>query len=288
MNLRYLQYFQALAKYEHYTKAAEELGIAQSSLSHAISCLEEELQAPLFEKRGRNVVLTPAGNQYLQCVDTALQLLEKGRQLLKSFSSGAIRVGFVSSVRTFLIDKITAFRAKYPPYRNCQFSIYESATGSLVEALTKEHLDVILASAPGGISGLDPISLFQQELVVIDSAQSPHLQGDRVDVPTLAKVPIVLHTTNSGMRKIVDSIFSSYGLPPISAGEVSSDRTMAQVVAIGVGAAITTNTEEIRQPGVRILTLDHPNSTRSIYLTTKKGRYTTPAQQAFTAFLQET
>lgn len=61
MNLNHLYYFRALAKEEHYTRTAKLLSITQPSLSHAISCLEEELGVQLFEKHGRNAKLTKYG-----------------------------------------------------------------------------------------------------------------------------------------------------------------------------------------------------------------------------------
>ena len=65
MNLYHLRYFVTLAHLEHYTKAAEILSITQPSLSHAISSLEKELGVKLFEKDGRNVVLTKCGQAFL-------------------------------------------------------------------------------------------------------------------------------------------------------------------------------------------------------------------------------
>ena len=68
MTLNQLQYFVTLAHKEHYIKAAEELAITQPSLSHAIHLLENELNTRLFEKRGRNVVLTKYGKIFLEYV----------------------------------------------------------------------------------------------------------------------------------------------------------------------------------------------------------------------------
>ena len=65
MNLYHLRYFTTLARYEHYTRAAEELMITQPSLSHAIAAMEDELGVKLFEKEGRNVVLTRFGHIFL-------------------------------------------------------------------------------------------------------------------------------------------------------------------------------------------------------------------------------
>ena len=86
MNYNQLVYFSTLAHIEHYTKAAEILGISQPSLSHAISNLENELGIYLFEKQGRNVRLTRYGKIYLSYVDSALDELEKGNKQMNRFS----------------------------------------------------------------------------------------------------------------------------------------------------------------------------------------------------------
>lgn len=78
MNLNQLQYFVVLARYEHYTKAAEELEISQPSLSHAMTTLERELGTRLFQKKGRNVVLTKYGRMFREYVEEALKILDLG------------------------------------------------------------------------------------------------------------------------------------------------------------------------------------------------------------------
>ena len=72
MNLNQLTYFAVTARHQHFTRAAEELFISQPSLSYAISSLEEELGIRLFEKKGRNVVLTKYGRLFLGHVERAL------------------------------------------------------------------------------------------------------------------------------------------------------------------------------------------------------------------------
>ena len=76
MNLYHLRYFVTLAHLEHYTKAAELLSITQPSLSHAISSLESELGVKLFEKEGRNIVLTKCGQAFLEDVEQSLSILD--------------------------------------------------------------------------------------------------------------------------------------------------------------------------------------------------------------------
>ncbi len=107
MNLNQLYYFRTLADYEHYTRAAEELHITQPTLSKAISSLEQELGAYLFEKKGRNVVLTKQGKHYLEYVKAALSELERGNDYLRkeqAMAEGYIDLGMVTSVEYDMMD----------------------------------------------------------------------------------------------------------------------------------------------------------------------------------------
>ena len=96
MNLFYLRYFVTLAHVKHYTKAAEQLCITQPSLSHAIAQMEKELGVPLFEKNGRNTMLTPFGREFLSCAEHTLSTLDDGIASLQRSArgSGLIRLGF--------------------------------------------------------------------------------------------------------------------------------------------------------------------------------------------------
>ena len=79
MTLQQLQYFRELARTQHYTRAAERLMVSQPSLSYAMGLLEKELGVKLFQKKGRGVMLTPAGHLFARRVDTALSELDKAR-----------------------------------------------------------------------------------------------------------------------------------------------------------------------------------------------------------------
>ena len=92
MNLYHLRYFVTLAHLEHYTKAAEILAITQPSLSHAISSLEKELGVKLFEKDGRNVVLTKCGQAFLTDVEQSLDMLDSSVNKLRMTGRGEGRV----------------------------------------------------------------------------------------------------------------------------------------------------------------------------------------------------
>ena len=98
MNLNQLQYFKILAQEEHYTRAAQMLSITQPSLSHAIAQLEEELGTRLFEKKGRNIVLTRYGKLFLPYVEESLKVLGEGVQRTRELNGskeGIIHLAYI-------------------------------------------------------------------------------------------------------------------------------------------------------------------------------------------------
>ena len=112
MNLTHLRYFAELAHTHHYTRAAQNLCITQPSLSHAIFKMEEELGVPLFEKNGKNTVLTVFGEQFLRSVENSLKTLDDGIDFLQRTArgEGVIRLFcFLAHVSSIFVCKIGFF-----------------------------------------------------------------------------------------------------------------------------------------------------------------------------------
>lgn len=287
MNLQYLKYFRLLAHYEHYARASEELGIAQSSLSHAITVLENELGVYLFEKEGRNVRLTKYGKQYLKYVENALDILEKGaRQMKKTTcaSSITIEIGFISSVQQYLIENIHKFKQKFPQYE-CHFSLHEGMTYPLMEDLKKDKLDIILASEPALHSEYEAIPIIRQDIVVIVAKNHPLAKAKKIEPIQLKSVPLILHTNDSGMRDIVDNILYDSGVHPIISGEATDDRNIVSMVLLGLGAAIVTESESIHKQEISVIPLDYEHNYRYVYLIYKKNHFNNLGLQSFIQFL---
>ena len=109
MNLQQLYYFQAISRLKNYTKAAEQLLVAQSSLSHSIGDLERELGVPLFFKVGRNIDITEYGKQFLIHVDRITAELELANQELKNMlnpNMGKIRIALAYTVSNRFIPNM--------------------------------------------------------------------------------------------------------------------------------------------------------------------------------------
>ncbi|MFI4875698.1 MAG: LysR family transcriptional regulator, partial [Blastopirellula sp. JB062] len=118
MELRHLRYFLAVAEHCHFRNAAEELLVSQPTLSQQIKDLEKEIKAPLFERVGRRVLLTQAGETFQDYAQRALDILDEGQAAINEFDDllrGRLTVGVVQTVNAYLIPPIVArFTSNHP------------------------------------------------------------------------------------------------------------------------------------------------------------------------------
>ena len=116
MELQKLRYFYTVAKFEHVTKAAEYISIAQPALTQAIKSLEKEFGVPLFEKRGRNVVLTEFGKHLqgrLEVILPQLDALPTEIEQLKNSATKTVKLNILAA-SSFVISTIVKYRKLHP------------------------------------------------------------------------------------------------------------------------------------------------------------------------------
>lgn len=283
MNLNQLIYFATLAQLQHVTRASEKLNIAQPSLSKAIANLEQELGVDLFEKQGRNVVLTRQGKLYLDYVEKALESLEEGRSALQRMQTELdqrIDIGFVSSLQARMMPQLLADYRKTTGSQT-RFACYEGTTVTLLEQLEEGTLDLALGSEPQDSVrfGSDPV--FRQELVVL-TPKTPRWQAvSSLSLEQVAAQPLILHTRNTGMRKIVLDLFDEAGLKPNVAEEATEESMIASLVAMELGVAVVSLSPAVQLPTVHIVKLDYPKNYRYIHLIYLRHHYLSPAVRHF-------
>lgn len=144
MNLSQLYYFAKLSEMQHYANAAKELYITQPSLSHAIKSLEAELGAPLFEREGRRMKLTPLGRAFAEHVKRGLREIDKGVALAQEYNgklSGTVNIGAIYTVQGDYLPML--FRDYHAQYgQTVKFNLFQGFSTPLVEALERDEYDV--------------------------------------------------------------------------------------------------------------------------------------------------
>ena len=167
MNIDYLRYFIKLAEVKHYTRAAEQLCIAQPSLSHAISQLESELGVPLFEKNGRNTDMTRFGEEFLECAKKTVASLDEGLLSLQKSAEGegVIRLGFVRPLGISYVPSVAAEFLEKNNTANVNFEFHSGSTGYLLKGLSEGKYDMVFCSEPENKANFSYFAVTQQDLV---------------------------------------------------------------------------------------------------------------------------
>jgi len=144
--LRSLQYFEAVARHLSFSRAAEELHLTHSALSHQIKALEEWLGQPLFERQARSLRLTEAARRLLPPVAAAFRQLEAAmREAGAAGRATPLRLSTLPSLASkWLVPRLYAFRAQYP-----EIDVHISATERL-ENVARGEVDAALRYGRGG------------------------------------------------------------------------------------------------------------------------------------------
>lgn len=292
MNLNQLQYFKILAQEEHYTRAAQILSITQPSLSHAIAQLEEELGTSLFEKKGRNVVLTRYGKMFLPYVEESLKVLEEGvtrTRELNGSKKGEIYLAYIYTMGSSFTPKmVRRFLNAYPDY-DIEFHFTVGTTADILAGLKEDKYDIVFSSYQDGEPDIEFHKIGDQKLVVAVPKDHPLAIRDSVDLRDTVDYPQIYFEKGSGLRPVVDQMFEQINLFPKVSFEIEEDSSMAGLVAQGFGIAVMPDIPILKSLNLKTLNISNPHYERPLYLATQRRHYLSPVAKSFISFvLQET
>lgn len=239
LNYNHLRYFWVVAKEGHLTRAAESLNVSQSALSTQIKKLEESLGHALFERRGRSLALTEAGQIAL---DHSEAIFAAGDEMVgrlrnaERTSKRVLRVGALSTLsRNFQIGFLRP--AVQDP--GIEVIIRSGTMAELLAALEAHRLDVILVNQVPLRDSATPWSsriIAEQDISLVGT---PERIGGRSDlVELLSSEPVILPTADSGFRNGVDVMFEQLSVSPTVAAEVDDMAMMRLLAREDIGLAI--------------------------------------------------
>jgi len=291
MNLNQLQYFTTLAHMEHYTKAAEVLAITQPSLSHAISTLEKELGTYLFEKKGRNVMLTKYGKVFLEYVENSLDILNAGVRKTKSLTSetsGVIDIGYIYTLGTKFIPRLLREFLEVNSDKDIHINVTAGNTTDILKGLKEEKFDIAFCSRKEDEKEIKFTPVAEEELVVIVPKDHELAGREEIDLIETVPYPQIIFTKSSGLRPVIDQLFLSISAYPKVAYEIEEDSSMAGMVAEGFGIAVLPNIPVLKQLDVDIIKMKTPELKRYIYMANEQNKFLTPITNLFMKYVKET
>ena len=289
MELRQLRYFAAVARHGSFTKAADELHLAQSAVSQQVRRLENELGVELLARTTRKVHVTEAGEITLARASRVLSEVDAlGSELdeLSGLVRGHLTVGGVLPAGGFdLPDLLLEFNKLHP---NVELALREGTASSMAAALQRDELDVAIAmfepeEVPAGLAH----RRLGTEALVLGMAQDDSLSKRRqVRLADLEGRSFVAFREDAAVRATVDEALASASVSVRLAFETNDLAMMRAVIARGLGVAIVPETVAASSGPDLVWRPLSPRLRRTVMLLWREARRQPPAAAAFIAFME--
>ena len=288
MELRHLRYFVALAEHLSFTRAAERVHVTQSTLSHQIKQLEDELGHPLFQRLGKRVVLTEAGESFLGYASKALREVDDGvSHLLRAGDevSGEVRIGATGTFNiTFVPECLAMFLQRNPTVK---VSVEELAADTIGQRLVDATLDVGIAYQPADPTDLWFEPLYTEEMVLVVAASHPLAQRRRVRMVELHRQPLVMLGKAFATRTLLEECFRASGAEPVVVAEMNTIAPMIGLVARTQLATIVSGLAVTGAEDVRRIPLESPTPMRTPGMLWKRDAKQPAAVRSFAAAMRK-
>ncbi len=281
MELSSLSWFRTVARLEHVTRAAEELGITQSALSRAIGRLEREVGVPLFDRRGRGLRLNRYGSAFLARVERVFRELDVATAELRDLA-GLDRgeVSMAAGALHWLPEVLRPFQAAHPAVR---FRVFQRSLAELRRSLEAGATDFCFVPAAVPSPAIRWRHLATAPVALLIPAAHPLAGRARVALRELAGEELILGKPGDVLREILEDYFRGAGFAPRVACEADEPAAIEDYVVAGLGIALI--------PGLGKPTPDHaltrrvrivePDCALTVGIAWNETRYLSAAARAF-------
>ncbi len=233
-----LRLFEATARLGSYTRAAQELHLAQPTASVQIKKLSQTVGVALFEQVGKRLYLTEAGRRlYDSCreVFRVFSSLEDSLAGLRALDAGQLRLAVSTTGMCFVPRLLGAFAAAHP---GIDTAVQAFNRQQLVDRLGRNEDDLYLFADAPEIDDVVAQEVLPNPLVVL--ARDDHPLAREKDIPfeRLADEPFLIREEGSGSRRITMRLFGEHGLAPRIRMELSTNEAIKEAVLAGLGVTI--------------------------------------------------
>lgn len=237
MTLRHMKIFSAVYRTGSVTKAAQELHLAQPSLSVAIRELESYYGVCLFERIGRRMHPTQSGETLYGYASHIVALFDDMEKQMRNWDSlGVLRVGASITIGTYILPALLHEYQMQTPELRIEATI-ERASG-IEQRLIDNTVDIALLERQPEHAELLVVPFMQDELRPVVPCSSPLAEEAAVTLEQLAEYPFLMREKGSAGREILDACFDMEQISVRPAWESSSTQAIVQGVAKGLGVAV--------------------------------------------------
>ncbi|HEY3757217.1 MAG TPA: LysR family transcriptional regulator [Opitutaceae bacterium] len=241
LDTRQLLAFWSVARRQSFTRAAKDLNLSQSAVSHAMRALEQELGCRLLNREARSVALTPAGEKLLLHVEAILREMDAARnsvQLSSAWEHGSLKVGAsMAACQHILPVVLREFRESFP---KCSIKVEPGDQAQQYELLQSGRIDVAILLQPTDDTPpeVTVVPLFEDELCFFVSPHHPWAQLNFVPTASIRAQLLVLYTSGTYTFDLVQRYFAASEVEPSNVIELGSMDAIKEMAKLGVGAGI--------------------------------------------------
>lgn len=287
LDSRQLRAFVTLANTGSFTRTGKDLFLTQSAISHAIKALEEDVGCRLFDRVGKSVALTPAGEQLLHHAKGILTEMGHARAALErlgKWGRAHLRLATSEAACEALLPSVLAQHKEQFP--QCQVTVASADMSEAVELLHNGHADLVLSLEPGPEAGVEFVPMFNDELMFLVSAQHPWAVARQVARDQIPIQPYILYSRASFTSRLVENYFRHEEMTLLTMMEVGSMSAIREMVGRGLGVSILAPwvaQAEIAAGSLVALPLGRRKLTRSWGVLHRRGRRLNLAEEQFVA-----
>jgi len=290
LTLRQLQIFATAARHLSYARTAEELHLSAPAVSMQIRQLEENIGLPLFERNGRGVILTEAGERLMH---HSLRILgeikdaEANLHTLVSADEGTVSVGLVSTAKYFM-PKLLAQFAQQCPGVDVQFTVGNRE--ALLQKLQDNAIDLAVMGRPPREIDASSVAVATHPYIVIAPPDHPLREARQFDLHELRHETFMLREAGSGSRGVAEEMFRNHLFKPAKLITMGSNETIKQAVIAGMGVSLLsmhTLPLELKVGEVAVLDVVGTPIDRAWHVVHMNSKRLLPAGLKFRQFLME-
>ena len=290
LTIRQLQVFEATARLLSFRKAADELHLSQPAVSMQIKQLEENVGLPLFERLGKKIYMTEAGQEiyhYSRSIGRLLAEADEAIDGLKGAHQGRLTISVASTANYFVPTLLGTFHERFP---GVTVSLDVTNRETLLEQLYENEVDLVVMGQPPKDMDLEAGTFMENPLVIIAPPDHPLAKQKNIPFTRLEDEVFLTRERGSGTRGAIERFFAQHGVQLNTGMEIASNEAIKQSVQAGLGLGLLSRDTldmELALNKLVILDVEDFPIVRYWYVMHRKGKRLSTAAQAFKQFLLE-
>ena len=287
MTFRHMRIFVSVFQHSNITRAAEELHLAQPSVSFAIKELEDYYGIRLFERIGRRISPTEIGKEFYGYALHIVSIFDEMEKKIRNWDTlGTVRIGASITIGTHILPPLLkSYQALYPDLRT-EVNIRQSA--AIEQQIVDNETDIGLIETQPNHPDIVSLPFMEDSLCPIVSTDHPLTEYRKITLEQLAEYPFLMREKGSAGREILDAYFSLRHISIRPLWESSSTQAIVRGVAEGLGVAVLPYLlikKDIEEHTVKTIPFDRPIR-RKLNIIYHKTKYLTDNMQSFIELCQ--